>query len=99
MDKYSITFDDYMIEKLMDEDFAKGFLNHSFMNYIKDGNFDIFFKALERVVKARMSISEFAKQANLDRTNLHAIFNGKKRPQFRTVLKILDQLGYTLKIA
>lgn len=99
MDKYSITFDDYMTEKLKDEAFAKGYLNHSFMNYIEDGDFNMFFKALERVVKARMSVREFAKQAELDRANLHAIFNGKKKPQFRTVLKILTQLGYTIKVA
>jgi probable addiction module antidote protein len=99
MDKYSITFDDYMVEKLQNEEFAKGYLNHTFMNYIEDGNFDRFFKSLERVVKARMSIREFAKQAEMDRANLHAIFNGKKKPQFRTVLKILHKLGYTLRVA
>lgn len=99
MDKYSITFDEYMTEKLMDEEFAKGYLNHCFMNYIEDGNYDRFFKSLERVVKARMSVREFAKQAEIDRAHLYAIFNGKKKPQFRTVLKILAKLGYTLRVA
>lgn len=99
MDKYSVTLDEFMTDMLQDEELAKDYLNDSFMNYIEDGNFDRFFKTLERVVKARMSMREFAKQAKLDRTNLHAIFNGKKKPQFRTVLKILHKLGYTLKVA
>lgn len=99
MDKYSVTLDEFMTDMLQDEELAKGYLNDSFMNYIEDGNFDRFFKTLERVVKARMSMREFAKQAGMDRTNLHAIFNGKKKPQFRTVLKILHKLGYTLRVA
>ena len=99
MDKYSITFDEYMLEKLQDEELAREYLNQSFMNYIEDGDFKMFFKALERVVKSRMSIREFAKQAELDRANLHAVFNGKKKPQFRTVLKILTKLGYTIRVA
>jgi probable addiction module antidote protein len=99
MDKYSVTLDEFMTDMLQDEELAKGYLNDSFMNYIEDGDFKMFFKALERVVKARVSIREFAKQAEMDRTNLHAIFNGKKKPQFRTVLKILAKLGYTLRVA
>lgn len=99
MDKYSITLDEFMTELLQDEELAKEYLNNSFMNYIDDGDFKMFFKSLERVVKARTSISKFAKQAELDRANLHAIFNGKKKPQFRTVLKILSKLGYTFKVA
>jgi len=99
MDKYSVPWDEVANELLQDEELAKGYLNDSFMNYIEDGDFKMFFKALERVVKARVSIREFAKQAEMDRANLHAIFNGKKKPQFRTVLKILAKLGYTLRVA
>jgi len=99
MDKYSITLDEFMTEHLQDEEVCSAYLNESLMGYIQDGNFNMFYKSLERVIKARMSITEFAKQAKLDRANLHAIFNGKKKPQFRTVLKILTQLGYTIKVA
>jgi len=99
MDKHSITLDEFMTRQLQDEELAKEYLNNSFMNYIQDGDFHMFFKALERVVKARTSVSKFAKDSKLDRANLHAIFNGKKKPQFRTVLKILTQLGYTFKVA
>lgn len=97
--KNSVPWEEVIIEKLKDEKFAKEYLNLSLMEYIDDGDFNRFFKSLERVVKARMSIREFAKQAELDRANLHAIFNGKKKPQFRTVLKILTKLGYTFKVA
>lgn len=99
MDKHSITLDEFMYDVLQDEELAKEYLNNSFMNYIEDGDFNMFFKTLERIVKARMSVREFAKQAKIDRAHLYAIFNGKKKPQFRTVLKILAKLGYTLRVA
>ena len=97
--KNSVPWDEVANNLLQDEELSKEYLNNSFMNYIEDGDFKMFFKALERVVKARMSIREFAKQAEMDRANLHAVFNGKKKPQFRTVLKILSKLGYTIKVA
>jgi DNA-binding phage protein len=46
-----------------------------------------------------MSVRQFAKEAEIDRTNLYDLFKGKKKPQLKTVLKILAKLGYTLKIA
>ncbi len=98
-DKYSISWDDFLVRELKDEEFAKQFLNDSFMEYINGGNFNMFFKSLERVIKARMSVTQFAKEAELDRTNLYALFNGKKKPQLKTVIKILSKLGYTLRIA
>lgn len=99
LDKYSVSWDDFMTQELQDEEFARAYLNESFMGYVKSGNFNIFFKSLERVIKARMSVVQFAKEAEIDRTNLYALFNGKKKPQLKTVLKILAKLGYTLKIA
>lgn len=98
-DKHSVSWEEILIRELQDEEFARDFLNDSFMEYINGGNFNMFFRSLERVIKARMSIRQFAKEAELDRTNLHALFSGKKKPQLKTVLKILTKLGYTLKIA
>ena len=78
---------------------AKGFLNESFKTYIKNGNLDEFLYALELVIKARQSLLSFSNESNLNRANLYAIFRGKRKPQFSTILKILSQLGYTIKVA
>jgi len=99
VDKYSTSWDDYMTKQLQDEEFAREYLNQSFTDYITDGNFNVFFRSLERIVKSRMSVRQFAKEAEIDRTNLYDLFKGKKKPQLKTVLKILAKLGYTLKIA
>ncbi len=97
--KNSVSWEEILIRQLQDEEFAKDFLNDSFMEYVSGGNFNTFFRSLERVIKARMSVSKFAKEANIDRTNLYDLFKGKKKPQLKTVIKILSKLGYTLKIA
>lgn len=97
--KGSIPWEDFLIRELQDEEFAREFLNDSFMEYINGGSFNTFFRSLERVIKARMSVRQFAKEAEIDRTNLYDLFKGKKKPQLKTVIKILAKLGYTLKIA
>ena len=99
IDKHSVSWDDFMTEELQNEEFAKEYLNQSFIDYIEEGNFNIFFKSLERVIKTRMSVRQFAKKAEIDRTNLYDLFKGKKKPQLKTILKILAKLGYTLRIA
>jgi len=97
--KNSVSWDSIITKHLQDEELAKDYLNDSLMEYIEDSDFKMFFKSLERVVKARSSVREFAKQAEMDRTNLHALFNDEKNPQNRTVLKVLTKLGYTFKVA
>ena len=99
IDKYSSSWDDYMAKELQDEEFAREYLNESFMDYISDGNFSVFFRSLERVIKSRSSVRQFAKDAQIDRTNLYDLFKGKKKPQLKTVIKLLAKLGYTLRIA
>lgn len=99
MYKNSVYLEDYLIEKLKDEEMAKEFLNVSLEGLLKDGNLDAFLNSLELVVKSRQSLLSFAKETNLSRSNLYGIFRGKKKPQLSTVLKILSKLGYTLKVA
>lgn len=83
----------------LDTEFQKEYLNLSLAEYITDGDFNKFFKSLEKVIKSRESISSFAKKVNIDRTNLYTLFNGKKVPRLDTIAKILQELGYTIKIS
>ena len=82
-----------------DVEFQKEYLNLSLEEYITDGDFNKFFKSLEKVIKSRESVSSFAKKVNIDRTNLYTLFNGEKIPRLDTIAKILKELGYTIKVA
>ena len=95
----STDWNDFMLEKLKDEEFAREYLNISLMEYIQNGDFKLFYKSLEDVLKARTSVRKFAQSAELDRANLCAILKGKRKPHLHTVLKILSELGYSLKVA
>lgn len=97
--KNGIPLDDFLIKQLKDKNMARGFLNESLKTYIEDNNIEEFLYSLEIVLKARQSLRSFSEEANLNRSNLYDIFRGRKKPQLHTVLKILAQLGYTIKVA
>ena len=90
---------EFITEQLKDKEFQKEYLNESLAEYITDGDFNKFFKSLEKVIKSRESVSTFAKKVNIDRTNLYTLFNGEKIPRLDTIAKILKELGYTIRVA
>ncbi len=87
-------------KKIMgDPEVQKEYLNLSLEEYLTDGDFNKFYKSLEKVIKSRESISSFSKKVNIDRANLYTLFNGKKVPRLDTIAKILKELGYSIKVA
>ena len=95
----TMSHDDFMQEKLKDKDFQYAWLRQTIEDYTKDGDFATFYRAIERVVKARTSVSELARQLKMDRSNLSEILNGKKEPKMQTAIKILNALGYELTLS
>ncbi len=96
-----IRHDDFMAEQLKDEEFQKEYLRACLEEYVVDGDYALFFKELERVVKSRTTITQFAQDNNLNRSNLSNILKGKVHPSFDTTVKILKGLGaeFELKFA
>jgi len=94
-----ISFEEDLMHQLEDPEFQREYLEANLELYLEDGNFTAFFKSLERVIKARESISSFCKKAKIERTNFYALARGDRKPQFETVIKILKELGFKFKIA
>ena len=90
--------DDFMQEQLQDEDFQYAWLRQCIEDYIQDGDFTVFYRAIERVVKARTTVSQLARDLNMNRGNLSEILNGKIEPKMQTAFKILKGLGYEITI-
>jgi probable addiction module antidote protein len=44
------------------------------------------------------NISDIAREAELVRTSVHRAFAGEKLPNFSTVLRVLDAMGFRLRI-
>ena len=56
--KRGITHEQHMQEVLKDVEYQKDYLRLSMQEYAKDGDYTLFFKSLERVIKARGSVSK-----------------------------------------
>lgn len=95
----TIPYEELSEKYMLDYEFQKEYLNLSLAEYITDGDFNKFFKSLEKVIKSRESVSSFAKKVNIDRANLYTLFNGEKVPRLDTIAKILKELGYTMQVA
>ena len=85
--------------ELKTEEDIKEWLSLNLEAYLEDGNLNAFVRSLEYVVRTKDNISNLSKKTGISRSNLYAIFKGEVTPQFDTVLKVLKELGYTLKVA
>ena len=85
--------------ELKTEEDIKEWLSLNLDEYLQDGDLNAFVRALEYVVRVKDNISNISRKTGISRSNLYAIFNGDVTPQFYTVLKLLKELGYTLKVA
>ena len=94
----TISHEDFMQEQLKDEEFQYEWLRQSIEDYIQDGDFAVFYRSIERVVKARTTISQLARDLKMNRGNLSEILNGKVEPKMQTAFKILKGLGYEITL-
>lgn len=95
----TISYEELSEKHLIDVELQKEYLNLSLSEYITDGDFNKFYKSLEKIIKSRESVTSFAKKANIDRTNLYTLFNGEKVPRLDTIAKILKELGFSIQVA
>jgi len=92
-------FSEYVLKDLKTEDDIKEWINIGFEEFIETNDLNTFIKALEYAVRAKDSILGISKKTGISRSNLYAIFKGEQKPQLSTALKIIKELGYTVKIA
>ena len=95
----TVSYEEIESKYMQDKELQKEYLNLSLEEYLIDGDFNKFFKSLEKVIKSRESVSSFAKKVNIDRANLYTLFNGEKVPRLDTIAKILKELGYNIRVA
>ena len=93
-----ITHEQHMQEVLKDNEYQKDYLRLNIEEYAKNGDYTLFFKSLERVVKVRTTISQLAKDLSMNRSNLSNILKGKVQPSFDTTIKILRGLGAEIEV-
>ena len=88
-------FDEIRRERLKDPEFAAVYLEES----LEAGDMSAFALALRYVAQAKEGgISEIAKNAELDRTQLYRTLSKKGNPQLSTLTKVLHSLGLRIAI-
>ncbi len=97
--KNSISMENAFSQVFDTEEDLKEYLSYAFEQYIEDGNFNVFYRALELAIKSRDTMQGFAGKVDLSRMGLYNIIQGKKEPKITTLAKILKELGLTLKVA
>ena len=81
--KHTIDLENYIVNDLKTDEDIKLYLNTSLKDYIEDGDFNSFYRALEIAIKSRISISGFAKKIGMSRTHLYSLFKMKKNLNFQ----------------
>lgn len=97
--KYTLDLENYIVNDLKSDEDIKLYLNASLKDYLEDGNFNSFYRALEIVIKAKDTVSGFAGKVGMSRTHLYSIFKSEKEPKFSTIVKIFQELGFELEVA
>jgi len=97
--KNSISMDEAFNIAFDNEQDLKEYLSYAFEQYLNDGNFNVFYRALELAIKSQDTMKGFADKVDLSKMGLYNIVKGKKEPKITTLAKILKELGLTLKVA
>ena len=97
--KHTIDLENYLVNDLKSDEVIKLYLNASLKDYLEDGDFNSFYRALEIVIKAKDTVSGFAKKVGMSRSHLYSLFKNEKEPKFLTIAKIFQELGYELEVA
>ena len=64
---------------------------------LEENDYEFFIIALGTVAKAR-GINEMAKRLGVSRESLYKSFSGKRRPNFETVFRAIDDMGLRIHI-
>lgn len=86
-------------EELQNPESQRKYLNLAIKELIEHGDYNIFFKSLEQVVKTRYSMTEFSKRCGITRKALYDMFKGERVPRLDTLSRIFKELGYELQVA
>ena len=85
--KHTLDLENYIVGDLKSDEDIKLYLNASLKDYLEDGDFNSFYRALEIVIKAKDSISGFAKKLVCQELIFTVFLNQKKSLNSLRLLK------------
>lgn len=98
MSKNSKKFNEYLLNKLKDADYASEYLNAALSEYLEDHDIKMFLKAVTNVAMAKSSsVSELAQKTSINRQHLYTLFTEPGCPHIDTLFSLIDAAGYKFK--
>jgi len=91
-------FDDDLQQELRNPEIAQAYLQEILSEYYNDKDVDLFLHCLKPLIKAQGTVAKFSEKTGINRTYLYKIFNHKVKPEFHTLVNILDKLGFEFTI-
>ena len=95
--EHTTDLEEFLINDLKSDEDIKLFLNASLKDYLEDGDFNSFYRALEIVIKAKDTVSGFAKKLDYLVAIYIAYLKTKKNLNFQQLLKFFKNLAMNLK--
>jgi probable addiction module antidote protein len=98
MDKEKITFDDWNLADQIEttEDLA-GTLEAVIELAVQENDPEYLLTAIGDIARSK-GMAQIARELNLDRASLYKSLSPAGNPSFFTVMKVLDNLGYSIHI-
>jgi probable addiction module antidote protein len=98
MDKEKITFDDWTLADQIEtkEDLA-GTLEAVIELAVQENNPEYLLKAIGDIARSK-GMAQIARELHLNRASLYKSLSPAGNPSFFTVMKVLDNLGYSIHI-
>ena len=96
--KKSRPFEEYLIEKLKDPEYARIYLETALEAYGTDQDSEAFLLALRDVAEAQGGLGKLAEETGLNRAGIYKALSQRGNPRLDTMEKILRNLGFRLSI-
>ena len=90
--------ENYLKDQFRDEDNVKEYINAALEQYFEDHNKELFLASLKEIIKAKGGVTEFSKQAHINRQHIYKMLSDKGNPNFDNIGSLLMALGLKLQV-
>ncbi|MDR1429988.1 MAG: putative addiction module antidote protein [Spirochaetaceae bacterium] len=98
MDKEKVTFEDWnLAEQIETKEDVIGTIEAVIELAIQENDSEYLLKAIGDIARSK-GMARIARELNLDRASLYKSLSPAGNPSFFTVVKVLDNLGFRLKV-
>ena len=90
--------ENYLKDQFRDENNVKEYINAALEQYFEDHNKELFLASLKEIIKAKGGVTEFSKQAYINRQHIYKMLSDKGNPSFHNIGSLLMALGLKLQV-